>query len=662
MSISSTLKTISMADRMSVQQLQQAVKAGSIPAYIAVPIIQERMKEKQEAQMSAAAGQQQQPPVAQQVMQQADQQEAIASLPTEMPQQYAGGGIVAFAEGGEAEDEEAYNEALEEQEFQSFVTGLAGRMPLNKTPATGLGYGEVQGQRMRADRQPQQPAGVFDASGHKYDDLATSYAEKIGLNPALARYALKKETGGLKDPETAVSRAGAIGPMQLMPATAKGLGVDPRNPEQNIMGGVKYLKQMMDKYGDERLALAAYNAGPGRVDAALKSGRGIEGLPAETMKYVGLAGGGIVAFAEGDLVGEDIGDGMYEYGNIKYRIDPRTGMPLVDGVPTSPELIAQSAKSPWADRKAIQYPSMFNAEDISMGIKKPLAAAGDVLRYPVNKAFKGINAMTGMNLPATESDTPFYDQYVRPYEASTQQASVSPESKKAADKTAAAQPAAPSYDEGKRMSKLAGGEHFAGKAPAETVTDKATAVPEAPTSPWDKLLANIEKSRARATEQADQDKYMGLLGAGLASMAGTSQNPLANVGQGAMYGLGQYAQARKSTAAEQAALDKAEATALRYKSMDEYYKDKLEGTESTRKAELQQKEYVAASNVMKSMYENRVDQAKAIYGKPELWDDKTRANAMAFINQVKVDPRYIDAERRMGQLQGFSVVGQRPAA
>ena len=656
MSISSTLKTISMADRMSVSQLQQAVKDGTIPAYIAVPLIQERVKDKQEAQMAAAGAQQQQPPVAQQVMDQASQQEAIASLPTEMPQQYAGGGIVAFADGGDAEDDlEAYNDALEEQDFQSFVSGLAGRTPLNKTPATGLGYGDVQGQRLRADRKPESSAG-FDARGHKYDDMAAGYAEKIGLNPALARYVLKKETGGLKEPEKAVSRAGAIGPMQLMPATAKGLGVDPRDPEQNVMGGVKYLKQMMDKYGDERLALAAYNAGPGRVDAAIKSGRGIEGLPAETMRYIGMAGGGIVAFAGGG--------NTVDIGGKQYELTEDPDYVIADGVRTKRSLVEQSAQSPWNTGAGMAYPDLVSSEDISMGIKKPLAAAGDVLRYPVNKAFKGINALTGWNLPATESDTPFYDQYVRPYEqTSAQPTAVAPETKKVADKTAAAMPTAASSDEGKRLGKQAGSQHFGGtpaaktEAPAEEVKTA-----EAPVSPWDRLLANIEKSRARATEQADQDKYMGLLGAGLAAMAGTSQNPLANIGQGAMYGMGQYAQARKGTAAEQAALDKAEATALRYKSMDEYYKDKLEGTEAAKKAERDQKEYVAASNVMKSMYENRVDQAKAIYGKPELWDDKTRANAMAFINQVKTDPRYIDAERRMGTLQGFSVVGQRPAA
>ncbi len=103
--------------------------------------------------------------------------------------------------------------------------------------------------------------------------------EKYEVDPHLARAVMRCESGG--NPK-AVSSAGAIGLMQLMPGTAKGLGVDPKNPERNLEGGIKYLAQLADKYdGDYVKALAAYNAGSGRVD----SYGGVPPFP-ETQRYV----------------------------------------------------------------------------------------------------------------------------------------------------------------------------------------------------------------------------------------------------------------------------------------------------------------------------------------------------------------------------------------
>jgi soluble lytic murein transglycosylase-like protein len=79
----------------------------------------------------------------------------------------------------------------------------------------------------------------------------------------------------------AVSHKGAIGLAQLMPGTARLLGVDPKDPKQNLDGGARYLRMMRSKFGSWRLALAAYNAGPGAVEQH-------GGVPpyAETQNYV----------------------------------------------------------------------------------------------------------------------------------------------------------------------------------------------------------------------------------------------------------------------------------------------------------------------------------------------------------------------------------------
>lgn len=107
-------------------------------------------------------------------------------------------------------------------------------------------------------------ADILSAPTTDYDDIITRAAETYGVPKKLIQSVIQQESNFNSK---AVSSAGASGLMQLMPATARHLGVQNSfDPEQNVFGGTKYLRQMLDMFDDNiTLALAAYNAGPGNV-------------------------------------------------------------------------------------------------------------------------------------------------------------------------------------------------------------------------------------------------------------------------------------------------------------------------------------------------------------------------------------------------------------
>lgn len=176
------------------------------------------------------------------------------------------------------------------EELQARVGQL--RQP-SATAKGGLGAPSAEFESMIAEWKPDPLAGNVGGAvpfnpfggGAKVESsplksLIEKAATDAGVDPALLEALVSAESGF--DPN-ARSRAGAMGLTQLMPDTAKSLGVaNPFDPEQSLKGGAQYLSQMLNKFGSTELALAAYNAGPGRVERA---GNQIPNLT-ETQNYV----------------------------------------------------------------------------------------------------------------------------------------------------------------------------------------------------------------------------------------------------------------------------------------------------------------------------------------------------------------------------------------
>lgn len=135
------------------------------------------------------------------------------------------------------------------------------------------------------ERQLASPLADDANTSDPYSSFISQSATEFDLDPNLIRSVMSAESSGRPE---AVSPKGAAGLMQLMPDTAKGLGVtDIYDPAQNIRGGSQYLSQMLRKYdGDVNKALAAYNWGPGNADKWLAAGADPAGLPSETSKYI----------------------------------------------------------------------------------------------------------------------------------------------------------------------------------------------------------------------------------------------------------------------------------------------------------------------------------------------------------------------------------------
>jgi hypothetical protein len=575
--ITSTLGRMATADKLSVQQLKQAVQDGTVPAYIGIPLIQEKMKQAQQATASQAGQAPQQPPIADQILSQAD---GVSALPSNMPTQYAHGGIIHMATGGydpmamarsftrddeEPEDMDFLNslgadelpetqEPEEEPELQGIQSDAGGISDL--TPVSALAYAAPYAATRQADqvtvKQEGEPAQTVrketarverPAAARDLERLALAEGEKYKLNPALIKHVMFKETGGIKDRANAVSPAGAIGVMQLMPGTARDLGVkDPYDPVQNIEGGVKYLAQMQRKYDDPKLAAIAYNWGPGRTDRWLAQGGDFSKLPKETQSYIkGLAKGGMT---------DDDTDGMtVDVSGDDYRDIPDVVSQYVD------PLGAPDYTTEGSDIKNLLKQRVEVGKEYKPGV-------GEITGYEVVPSKKGYDRAKSQGV-----GKPVPKNLPEPVPL-----------KKEAKPSAEVVNAPPKWTP--QSEDLQRGIESLNEEPVKKEPEKKEAEKAAGRSGYDELKEYISKGIEGLADQKKINAYLALLSGGLGIAGGTSPYALTNIGQGAQAGVQTYMAGNKDIAAQQAAMMQGRLGLEKYQSLRDIQAEQIKSREA----------------------------------------------------------------------------------
>lgn len=327
-----------MAEKLSIPQLQQAVQNGTLPAYIGIPLLESKMKDAEKMKAMAAGQGGPQPTIADQVMQTAQMSQGVPSLPSGLPtEEYAAGGIIAFAGGDLVDDEDDLEDDREQEQMMAAFQRIIGKRMQNMEGGIGalpeaqvamaaptMSDSFVPDVKYSASKEPE---GVsferrVERKGDGIEQLEAEKAKISGIDErllkgirtdkpssgadgSLLKHVLHMESRGQdydKDGKLLTSPKGAEGRMQVMRDTQRdpGYGVTPaqnNSPNEIARVGRDYLKAMQARYKEDKLAAIAYNWGPGNTDKWLMAGADPSKLPQETKKYIqGLAGGGEVKY------------------------------------------------------------------------------------------------------------------------------------------------------------------------------------------------------------------------------------------------------------------------------------------------------------------------------------------------------------------------------
>jgi hypothetical protein len=342
---------------------------------------------------------------------------------------------------------------------------------------------------------------------------------------------MNKESGGRhydKSGNLLTSNKGAQGEMQVMPATARdpGFGIKPAqsdDPNELRRVGDEYASVLLRRYRDPKLAMIAYNMGPGATDKWLASGADPRRLPRETQGYisgVNLAGGGEVKHyagtTDGSLVEDEPSSAFERFFNQKSALK---------------DYEEKLAKQRELERVTREQPGLFDrttklqrdkaSADLAAASQARAGAPTKVVPPTIPAELK--NVPIGNNVP-TNQELKDFDQAAALFQA----------------------------------------ENMGRNAPVQA---QAT-----PKSQFELFMEDLTARRAENKAQRADDKNMALLTAGLGMLGGTSPYAMANIGQGALAGVQSLSESKKQRAAEQAALDKSMLYATRYQGAEELNK------------------------------------------------------------------------------------------
>lgn len=562
-------KIIANPNAYSIDMLTAGVQNGTVPAYIGIPLIQQKTQELQKSKAMMAMAQPQQPPIAQEVLDQAQAATGLQGLPSNLPAQaYAPGGIIVFAEGGEADDEEDDDEFDMGKDEQQLFDMLRRRL------ASNAEYGEMAG------------LGALPVGIEKAVETKREVSSKIGNQPKktqsegivqltkegtpdgdLINKIMMKESGGRrydKQGNLLTSPKGAQGEMQVMPATSRdpGYGIRPAregDAEDLARVGREYFGKMLNKYGDPKLAAIAYNWGPGNTDKWLMAGADPSKLPRETQKYsADMAGGGEVHFDGGGIADifkmskEEIADMM------RRKLRMEQARDAFSKAPAAAE--SQAARLGPTATQSKPSPSMMSR--LSSLFANPYTAVGGTGAGITALTGNYLNRLSDEELEALQNagggdDTALAAAIMRQGRENPSVATVANQAQAPAAKPQA--PAMSTADVQQEIQRLKNRPTM-GPLPTDEAPEAAPAAPEA--APATDAMGNylgdyaayLKDRREQMAKDKEENKYLALLQAGLGMMGGTSRYAGANIGQGASQGVAAYLAGQKQAGADERAI------------------------------------------------------------------------------------------------------------